>query len=138
VPDDRRHPANNKEHSMQSTAQDFATEEQYWRDAHCFEAYWREGFDFEDFAPAYCVGSIGYAQYGGNYEDAEKCLSANWMRIKGDSRLPYEVASLAMRAAWDRMAKRRERETVRRPIGRKLLQLGLRMPSFKLNPALMR
>lgn len=123
---------------MQTNAHDFAVEEQYWRDAHCFEAYWQHGFDFEDFAPAYCVGYIGYAQYGGNYEDAEKCLGANWMRIKGDSRLPYEVAQLAMRAAWDRVAKRREREAVRRPTGLKLLQQRLRMPSFNFNPVPMR
>ncbi|AEG93484.1 hypothetical protein [Ramlibacter tataouinensis] len=62
----------------------------------------RAGLDYEDFAPAYCVGYIGHAQYGGAFEDAEKSLWANWERIKGGSRLSWDEAREAMRAAWDR------------------------------------
>jgi hypothetical protein len=50
------------------------------------------------------VGYAGFAQYGGSFEEAEKSLVANWVRIKGDSRLPYEQACQAIRAAWDRAA----------------------------------
>jgi hypothetical protein len=47
---------------------------------------------------------MGYAQYGGRFEDAEKSLCANWERIKGDSRLSLDDALPAMRAAWLRVA----------------------------------
>ena len=50
------------------------------------------------------MGYIGYAQYRGSYDDAEKSLLANWCRIKGDSHLTLDEARLAIRAAWDRVA----------------------------------
>jgi hypothetical protein len=70
-------------------------DDSYWQAAHARA-------DYEDYAPAYCVGAIGYAQYGGTFEDAEKSLWANWERIKGDSRLTLDQAREAMRAAWRR------------------------------------
>jgi len=78
----------------------------YWETAHARENYFRSDLTYEDYAAAYCVGYIGYAQYGGKYDDAEKCLCANWIRIKGDSRLTLDEARMAMRAAWDRVAAR--------------------------------
>lgn len=83
---------------------DTAREDAYWQGAYCRESYYSPLLDYEDYAPAYCVGYTGFAQYGGTFEDAEKSLVANWVRIKGDSRLPYEQARAAMRAAWDRAA----------------------------------
>jgi len=68
------------------------------------EAYYRRECEYEDYAPAYCCGYIGYAQYGGCFEDAEKSLCANWFRIKGDSRLTVDEAMQAIRAAWDHAA----------------------------------
>src|SRR6476620_6941043 len=82
-------------------------EDAYWRRSFWRERYYSAGLDYEDYAPAYCVGYVGYAQYGGEYDDAERSLWANWERIKGDSRLSRDAARLAMRAAWDRMAGRR-------------------------------
>ena len=78
----------------------------YWETAHSREHYFRAGLAYDDYAPAYCVGYIGFAQYRGSYDDAEKSLLANWCRIKGDSRLTLDEARLAMRAAWDRVAQR--------------------------------
>ena len=83
---------------------DAAGEDAYWQRAHRSEGYYSPQLDYEDYAPAYCVGYIGYAQYGGSFDDAEKSLVANWVRITGDSRLPYEQAREAIRAAWDRAA----------------------------------
>lgn len=88
--------------------EDAAREDAYWRRAFWCQGHYRQGLDYEDYAPAYCVGYIGYAQYGGEYEDAEPSLWANWQRIRGDSRLTLESARGAMRAAWDRMAVRDE------------------------------
>jgi len=76
----------------------------YWQTVYWGEAYYRRECEYEDYAPAYCVGYIGYAQYGGCFEDAEKSLCANWFRIKGDSRLTVDEALQAIRAAWDHAA----------------------------------
>lgn len=76
-------------------------EDAYWQSVYWSQPYYRSAYSYEDYAPAYCVGYIGYAQYGGRFEDAEKCLCANWVRIKGDSRLALDEALLAIRAAWD-------------------------------------
>lgn len=66
------------------------------------QPYYRSECSYEeDYASAYCVGYIGQAQYGGTFEDAEKSLCANWVRIKGDSRLTVDEAMRAIRAAWD-------------------------------------
>lgn len=83
---------------------DFVAEDAYWQAAHSSERYWSPSLEYEDWAPAYCVGCIGFMQYGGSFEDAEKSLWANWVRIKGDSRLTLEQARQAMRAAWERLA----------------------------------
>ena len=81
----------------------------YWRCRFQQERYWRPDHDYEDYAPAYCVGYTGCAQYGGDFADAQHSLCANWERIKCDSRLSLDEAMLAIRAAWDRMARLRER-----------------------------
>jgi hypothetical protein len=83
---------------------DVTREEAYWQAAYRRESYFSAVLDYEDYAPAYCVGYTGFAQYGGTFEDAEKSLVANWVRIKGDSRLPHEQACAAIRAAWNRAA----------------------------------
>lgn len=75
-------------------------EDAYWQSVYWSQPYYRSELDYEDYAPAYCAGYIGHAQYGGRFEDAEKSLCANWLRIKGDSRLTLEEAVQAMRAAW--------------------------------------
>lgn len=78
-------------------------EDAYWQRYYWRERYYRPGCDYEDYAPAYCVGYVGFAQYGGSYEDAERSLVANWLRIRGDSSLTLEEAEPAIKAAWRRM-----------------------------------
>jgi hypothetical protein len=80
-------------------------EDAYWQSVYFGEAYYRAECSYDDYAPAYCCGYIGYAQYGGSFDDAEKSLCANWFRIKGDSRLSVEEALQAMRAAWEHAAR---------------------------------
>jgi len=121
------------------TCVDAREEDAYWERSYWREGYYKPGLDYEDYAPAYCVGYIGYAQYGGAFEDAETWLCANWMRIKGDSRLELDEARLAMRSAWERLARRAQR--VRSPIFRHsvgLIRRRLRIPSFKLGARLVR
>lgn len=82
--------------------EDAKAHDAYWAQAHVREDYFRAGLDYEDYAPAYCVGYAGWVQYGGAFEDAQHSLLSNWVRIKGGSRLGADEARLAMRAAWDR------------------------------------
>lgn len=79
-------------------------EDAFWRRHFWQEHYYRPDLDFEDYAPAYCVGYIGFAQYGGEFSDAQRSLCANWERIKCGSRLSLEEALTAIKAAWDRRA----------------------------------
>jgi hypothetical protein len=97
------------EHGSRVDWQEARQEDAYWQRAFWQERYYRWECDYEDYAPAYCVGYAGCAQYGGEFVQAERSLCANWERIKGDSRLSLDEAMLAMRAAWDHMARRRER-----------------------------
>lgn len=84
---------------------DARSHDEYWRAACRGERYFRTDRDYEDYAPAYCVGYVGCAQYGGEYEQAERSLWANWERIKGASRLSLQEAQPAFRAAWERVAR---------------------------------
>lgn len=76
-------------------------EDAYWQSVYWAQPYFDSALSYDDYAPAYCVGYCGFAQYGGRFEDAEKSLVANWFRIKGDSRLELDDALKAIRAAWD-------------------------------------
>jgi hypothetical protein len=113
-------------------------EDAHWERAHRRERYYRPGLDYEDYAPAYCVGYIGYAQYGGRFEEAERSLCANWERIKGDSRLPLQEALAAMRAAWDRMAQQARRPAPKPRAAVGLIRRLLGKPSFRLGMRLTR
>ena len=84
-------------------------EDAYWERSYGQERYYCPDLEYEDYAPAYCVGYIGCAQYGGEFADAERSLCANWERIKSGSRLTLEQAMPAIKAAWDRSARLRQR-----------------------------
>jgi hypothetical protein len=79
-------------------------EDAYWHGAYWAQPFHRADLGYDDYAPAFCVGYIGYAQYGGKFDDAEKSLCANWVRIKADSRLSIDEAMQAIRAAWEHAA----------------------------------
>lgn len=99
--------ADDDEDDGPAPAPDARRQDDYWSVAYRLERYFRPGCDYEDYAPAYCVGYVGYAQYGGEYEQAERSLCANWERIKGASRLTLPEARAAFRAAWEREAHER-------------------------------
>jgi hypothetical protein len=86
-----------------AAAIDARREDYHWNRFFHLESYVRPGLDYEDYAAAYCTGYIGYVQYGGCFEDAEKSLCSNWVRLKGDSRLSMDQALPAIRAAWERL-----------------------------------
>jgi hypothetical protein len=84
-------------------------EDAYWGRSFRRESYYKRGLSYEDYAPAYCVGYVGYVQYGGTFAEAETWLCSNWMRIRSDSRLTLEEALMAIRSAWERMEQRASR-----------------------------
>lgn len=84
-------------------------EDAYWQRNFWQQRFYRLEYDYEDYAPAFCVGYVGCVQYGGSFADAERSLCANWERIRSDSRLGLEQAMPAIRAAWERMACLRDR-----------------------------
>jgi hypothetical protein len=104
-------------------------QDDYWRLGFRREFYCRPDFDYEDYAPAYCVGYAGQAQYGGSFEDAERSLCANWERIKGDSRLTLADAMPAMRAAWERMDRAARPALTLRGVG--TFRRRMKVSSFK-------
>lgn len=82
---------------------DPALEDAYWRGAHDREPHYNFHRDYADYAPAYRLGWTGRARcQGGSFEHFEAELSRLWVEVRGESRLDWEEARHAVRAAWRR------------------------------------
>src|SRR4051812_30377850 len=79
-----------------------AAEAEYWRDAYARDPYFDAQRNFEDYRPAYELGWTGYFSYGGDFETADRVLANDWAVHKGVSRLSWDDARPACRAAWQR------------------------------------
>ena len=77
-------------------------EEAYWRDAFRREPYYRQEFSYEDYGPAYRVGYTGPVRRDGEFEQLEAELKNDFHQVRGKSRLQWEEAREATRAAWRR------------------------------------
>ena len=78
----------------------------YWREAYSREPYYRTDYTYDDYAPAYRTGYEAGGRYlgqGKRFDDLESELRSNYERIKGKSRLAWEDAKDAVRAAWHRV-----------------------------------
>jgi hypothetical protein len=83
---------------------DPTVEEQYWRSAYNSEPYYKREFGFDDYAPAYRLGGEAYGRYGDKpFADFEKDLAEDYQRARGKSRLEWNDAKAATRAAWTRV-----------------------------------
>ncbi|MCG2591820.1 hypothetical protein LZ009_03410 [Ramlibacter sp. XY19] len=80
-------------------------EEAYWRDAYRREPYYRAEFSYEDYSPAYRVGYTGPVRRHGEFDELEHALKDDFQRVRGRSRLRWEEAREATRAAWRRVTK---------------------------------
>ena len=83
-----------------------SVEDIYWRQAHIREPYYRKDFTYDDYGPAYRTGYEGAGRYHGQsrrFDDVEPELRGDYERLKGKSRLAWEDAKAAARAAWDRV-----------------------------------
>lgn len=75
----------------------------YWREHYAAEPYYDASFGFEDYLPAWRTGWEGRAKYAGrSFEDAERDLQADFHWNRGESRLLWEQARAAVRAAFER------------------------------------
>ena len=83
---------------------DPANEELYWREHFGSEPYYDPNFSFEDYLPAWRVGWEGRARHvARKFEDVEKDLETEFHWNRGQSRLLWEQARDAVRAAWNRV-----------------------------------
>ncbi len=90
-------------------AVDPTAEEAYWREEHRSEAYAGGDLTYEDYAPAYRTGYVGYGAYGlsgRDFDSAQADLEKDYNTHRGDSRLEWEKAKDATRAAWDRVERK--------------------------------
>ena len=87
------------------------TEDAYWSEEYRNAPYYEDVYKYDDYAPAYRVGYEGYGQYGAtgrDYSEVEPDLQQHYLRSRGDSKLDWDKARLAVRSAWERV---RDRET---------------------------
>lgn len=84
---------------------DAGLEEAYWREHYAGEPYYDAMYSFEDYLPAFRTGWQGRARYAGrSFEDVEKDLKTEFHWNRGQSRLLWDQARHAVRAAWNRIA----------------------------------
>ena len=83
---------------------DPTVEDTHWRTTYSKEPYYQSGLSYDDYAPAYRTGYEGRARNADrSFEDVEDDLEANYNSTKGASRLGWENARHASRAAWNRV-----------------------------------
>ena len=80
-------------------------EETYWRENYTKEPYYDRNYEYNDYKGAYQTGYEGYSRWGGRgkrFEDVEPELRKDYESRYGQSRLRWEHARHASRAAWSR------------------------------------
>jgi uncharacterized protein YcfJ len=83
---------------------DPTVEEAYWRNSYEREPYYQSGMEYDDYAPAYRLGYESRSRYtGGSFDDVERDLATDYQSQRGSSRLSWDHAKHATRAAWDRI-----------------------------------
>jgi hypothetical protein len=84
---------------------DPAAEEQYWHEQHMNEPYYDAAYSFEDYLPAYRAGWEGRTRFPNrSFEEVERDLEREYSWNRGGSRLLWQDARRAMRAAWDHVS----------------------------------
>lgn len=80
-------------------------EDAYWRNQYRQEPYYESNYNYDDYAGAYRTGYEGYGRWGRagkRYEDVEPELKSDYERNYGKSKLSWDKARHATRAAWHR------------------------------------
>lgn len=85
---------------------DPTVEDAHWKSAYAKESYYQSGMTYDDYAPAYRVGYQGRSRYAGRkFDDVQGSLEADYNRTKASSKLNWDKAKNATRAAWNRIEK---------------------------------
>jgi uncharacterized protein (TIGR02271 family) len=80
-------------------------EDAYWRERYQREPYYDKNYSYEDYQDAYRTGYEGYGRWGGqgrSYDELEPELRREYEKNRGSSRLSWDNARSATRAAWYR------------------------------------
>ena len=85
-------------------------EERYWRENHSRQWFGRER-SYEDYAGGYRTGYEGYSRYGNtrSFDQSEADLQRDYEKNRGTSKLSWNEARDAARAAWHKVQGRWER-----------------------------
>lgn len=86
-------------------------DEAYWASAYTQEPYYEAGRPFNDYAPAYRLGTHARSDDPSTFEQQEDRLAAQWEIQKDRSMLSWQQARSASFAAWERAGG----DSVRRP-----------------------
>lgn len=86
-------------------------EDAYWREHHSSQPYYTQDYTFDDYAGAYRTGYEGWGRHGASgrtFDDLEPEFRSEYERNWGSkSRVKWDQARNAARAAWERVGKRR-------------------------------
>ena len=79
-------------------------EAEYWSSTYKNEPYINQAYGYDDYGPAYKLGYEGRSRYAGRkFNEVENELANDWETTKGNSRLAWNDAKHATRAAWHRV-----------------------------------
>jgi hypothetical protein len=80
-------------------------EDSFWRNKYEHEGYFQKGMTYDDYEPAYRFGYEAHKRWKDRtWDDVERDMGGEWAKVKAKSRLKWEHAKHAVRAAWDRLA----------------------------------
>ncbi len=89
---------------------DPTAEEAYWSEEYRRRPYYKEGHTYDDYAPAYRLGTVERVRQIRNpvrsFENIEGDIGETWDDIRGGSRLAWDDARPAVRDAWQRTGDR--------------------------------
>lgn len=81
-------------------------EDAYWRKNYAHESWAEKDYTYDDYQPAVRAGYQGYSRHGASgksYSEVEPVLAKEYESNRGKSRLGWDKAKNATRAAWDRV-----------------------------------
>ncbi len=105
APDAASAPAGGQHGQVAAAAGRAPAAQAYWRNSYASASYYEPGRSFEDYAPAYELGSSSRAQAAGDqdFDAAEPELRRAWESRRAGSSLTWEQTRAAMHAAWHRV-----------------------------------
>ena len=87
-----------------STSAGATAEAAHWQEAHATQPYAKSEFGYEDYAPAYQLGYNSRGRYQTqSFDTVQDEMKGEWERNRGNSRLSWDDALPATRAAWHRV-----------------------------------